>query len=121
MSKGFPCLGMPSPNGGRVPSADRQKASSAPPPAVDAHDVGHARGHLGPHDLARLGLHEQRAAVQLPHDELEAAERLDERDVLLDEQVRALALEGRVVLLLQHEHDLRCLWCVLCFVFCACG
>mmetsp|Transcript_24545 Transcript_24545/g.66725 ORF Transcript_24545/g.66725 Transcript_24545/m.66725 type:complete len:541 (+) Transcript_24545:434-2056(+) len=61
-------------------------------------------GH-GLHHLARLGLDEELAAVEVGELHAEAAERLHEGDLALHIQIRALALELRVWLLLQHEDN----------------
>mmetsp|Transcript_31546 Transcript_31546/g.87977 ORF Transcript_31546/g.87977 Transcript_31546/m.87977 type:complete len:485 (-) Transcript_31546:12-1466(-) len=67
--------------------------------------VGHAQDAAVADDLAGLALDEQVAAVGVLDNELGACERLDERDVLLHDQVRLAPHEGRVLLLLHHKHQ----------------
>mmetsp|Transcript_3453 Transcript_3453/g.8731 ORF Transcript_3453/g.8731 Transcript_3453/m.8731 type:complete len:375 (-) Transcript_3453:387-1511(-) len=62
-------------------------------------------GVHGLHDLAWGGLDEQLPAVKVRDVELEAAERLHKRNLLLHEQVGALPLEDGVLLLLTDEDD----------------
>ena len=64
---------------------------------------GHVRAGLD--DVARLGRHVQAAAVEVRDGKGRARERVDERHVLLDEQVVVHALEARVLLDLDDEDD----------------
>merc|ERR1719378_107159 len=76
------------------------------PAAVLRHPLVLDHLHLARRDhLARLAAHRERAAVQLPDVELEAAERLEQRDLLAHHEVVALALEHAVLLLREGEDD----------------
>mmetsp|Transcript_12830 Transcript_12830/g.25052 ORF Transcript_12830/g.25052 Transcript_12830/m.25052 type:complete len:347 (+) Transcript_12830:546-1586(+) len=57
------------------------------------------------HDLPRLGFREEGASVEVLDGDGGAAQRLDERDLVLDQQVVALAHEPLVLLARQHKHN----------------